>query len=1289
MLCVASLAAAQVRTVGQIAGVVHDPTGAIIVGAKLTAVEEGTGLTREAISGTDGRFLLVDLPYGSYRLTAVTQGFKTAVFPGIKVEVGRTTDVTVTLELGPVEATVVVEAGAEMLQTTATTIEATVTGRTLRSLPLNNRDVLDFVMLMPGAQQGGSARQSTFMGLPKGAVNISMDGLNIQDNLLKSAFGGGMFTLIRPKLDNVEEITVTTAGQGADASGEGAIQIRFATRRGANEWHGGGFWYFRSQWLNANTWFNNAQRLPRPRNHLNQYGGNLGGPIVRDRLFFFFNIEDFRLPEARTRQNLILTTEAQGGVFRYRDTGGVVRTADLFAIAGAGDCDLVTAGAQPCPSTVDPVVAGMFSTINGTRANGVVTSEDLFRERLRWDASAKQRRWFPTLRLDYHITDRIRWHGVANYNNFDSTPDTLNNMDPSYPGLPLHAGQLSKRHSWTTALNWNISTRLNYEFRLGRQSSLVSFFSESTISDLFPQGYRLFWPLSLNSLHTRPSEPGVYWGGTSRSLPSRRDTPALQWGNNLTLALNKHTLSFGTTLSVLTYWDESFLTAGTPLIGFGVIAGDPVGTVFTTTTLPGISSEDLTNARLLYAMLVGRISAITGSTNVDETNKAYAAGRPLTRRDRQNEFGVYVTDSWRVHSTLTVNAGLRWQYQGAPYNRNDIYTSPTYEELWGKSGPGNLFKPGTLAGPADPQIRRRSKGLYDRYLNAWAPSLGMAWQPNFDHRLWNFLFGGPAKSVFRGGYSIAYTREGLAHHTTFAGGSPGLTQSMFLSPGDPGFPTTSLTLLRNPLPTLRTNPPAFGSSFSQSLFTFGGVSLNGIDSNLKPAYVQSWHFGVQRELTPNNVIEIRYVGNHGVRLWRGLNLNEVNIFENNFLTNFRNAQNNLSICRANLAACGGTARFDNRGLSGQVPLPIFEAAFGTLGPLAALPSGSGFASGTFITQLDQGQAGAMANSLASSATFLCRLVGSALGACSVRFPGIPAGAFPSNLFQVNPDFAGQPVWMLTNSSHSTYNSMQVEFRRRMASGLMLTTNYTFSKSLTDLFADSAASQLAYTTLRNKQLDKGPSPWDLRHTFRAHWIYELPFGPGRKWNVDNPVVNRMIEGWEFLGVLAIQSGRVFKLTSGRATVNQFDSGVTFPTNMTWQQLQSLAHVTKVPGRTSTVYFINPALIAADGRSNTALLAPPTTPGQFGNFVYLYGPRFVKPDLTIAKKTRITEKVRTEFRAEFFNAFNYQNFLVGGSGSAGVTHSITSTSFGQTGVIFNDLGNQDQGPRMVQFVFRVSF
>ncbi len=451
------------------------------------------------------------------------------------------------------------------------------------------------------------------------------------------------------------------------------------------------------------------------------------------------------------------------------------------------------------------------------------------------------------------------------------------------------------------------------------------------------------------------------------------------------------------------------------------------------------------------------------------------------------------------------------------------------------------------------------------------------------------------------------------------------------------------------------NPTEFAFPVPQSGLTFSR-GHSAIDPDIRTPYIANWSVGYQRELWRNAAIEIRYVGNRGHNLWRAYDFNEVNIFENGFLDEFTKAQQNLAINVAN-----GRTGFANNSLPGQVPLPIFEAAFGPRGSQGALAGNSGFTSGTFITQLQQGQAGAMANTLAGSggtSLYLCRLVGNGLPACDSLGYNAP-GVRPINFFQANPFAAGNNVRLLTDEASSKYDSLQLQFRQRYHNGFSLTTNYTYGKARTDRFADSASGVADYRTLRDKSLDWAPDVYDIRHVFQSYWTYELPIGRNRRVGIDNPVLNYVAGGWAVNGILRLQTGRPFLLTSGRSTVNQRDSGVVL-NGITAKELQDM--VTVRPGPNGNVYVFPESLIGSDGRSNTEFLAPPTTPGEFGEFIYLYAPGLWNVDIGLAKQFDFTSSKRMNFEILFINAFNHRNTTVGGTGGANT--SITSDTFGQT-------------------------
>src|SRR5215510_878572 len=358
---------AQVGSTGSIAGTVVDPKGAVVAGATVVVKNIATNQESTTQTSGEGTFNVPSLLAGVYTATITAAGFKQAVVTEIKVDVGKPSSINVDLEIGSANESVTVVGGGELLQTQSATVGTTLTGRQITDLPTASRDALDLVLALPGTTTVGRPRQSSVNGLPKGALNISLDGVNVQDNLLKS--NDGFFTYIRPRTDAISEVTVSTTTPGSESSSEGAVQIKFVTQGGGNDYHGGVYWYHRNPALNANYWFSNRDLLPDPRTGkapqsrilLNQPGGKVGGPIRipklfngTDKAFFFVNYEEVRLPERTPlRTRTILTEPARNGIFRYEAaipgsgvpgactttgaTSGLMRcTVNLYAIATPG-----------------------------------------------------------------------------------------------------------------------------------------------------------------------------------------------------------------------------------------------------------------------------------------------------------------------------------------------------------------------------------------------------------------------------------------------------------------------------------------------------------------------------------------------------------------------------------------------------------------------------------------------------------------------------------------------------------------------------------------------------------------------------------------------------------------------------------------------------------------------------------------------------------------------------------------------------------------------------------------
>jgi hypothetical protein len=1314
---------AQVSSVGRLIGTVKDQTGAVIAGADVKVRDEATGAVIETKSGADGAFAVSSMKPGNYVVTVTMAGFKAAEYRNVKIIVNQTYDLQATMEVGAVESTVVVEAGAEVLETASPTVGTTITGKSITQLPLVSRDALDLAILMPGAQTVGRARNTSFMGLPKGAINITIDGINAQDNLLKSS--DGFFTITRPRIDAMEEFSISTAAAGAESS-EGAVQISFVTKRGGNEYTGGVWWQHRNDFLNSNYYFNNQAGLDRQRQRLNQFGYKVGGPILKERLFFFTAFDFYRNPESRARTRTILTAQAAGGTFRYNTSSSIAAgtTIPLWIDCGPGaGPGTVLAAAVPSGTTctaaligsanslaaangftnvIDTVVAGMLAPLTSLATGGAnagsvghPATTSLFQELISFNNPGSGKRNFPDFRFDWNITKNHTFTAIYHYNWFSSTPDFLNGFDRTYPVAPYdtnQGSQISNRNQWVAAWRWNLKANMSNEVRAGFQTAPVSFFPDLN-ADLYPNLTTNLGPIRARPLLNLVTQPLI-----NINSQQSRNTAVYQLIETFSWARGKHNLSFGFNFTEVRL-KQVFRAAQAGTISLGLATTDPANGIFSGTTLPGSSTTDQGNARSLYGMLAGRITGYSASVFVDPKQRQFVTGAPRQDRTFQTEFGFYGSDSWRIRPDLTITASLRWEYQGAPEDgfNTTFRLANGRRDVFGISGDGNLFKPGTLTGAIPTYELNNGRSWYDADLNNFAPQLGLSWQPGYDNRVWNTVFGGPGKSVFRAGIAINYTREGLNNWQSMARGNPGyfgtqLTNPVAGTPGPGQFVAGSLQLQNLNVTGVNQTPAAFVDSFQVTPFVGQGVNVF-LDTVATPL-VYSWQVGIQREITPNMVFEVRYVGNKGSGLWRQYNLNEVNIFENGFLTEFGIAKNNLAICRA---TAGCTVRFSNQGLPGQQPVPIMTAAF--TGSTAGSQTNTNFASGTFIGFLDNNTPGSFAGSLSGSQTFLCNLAGSvalqgvlATSPCPTTAPAV--GAFPVNFWVASPHATGG-TFLFGNDTHSSYHSLQMEFRRRLARGVQFTANYTWSKSLSNYYADSSVSFSGFSTLRNKQRDRGPSPFDLRHQFKAYGIWELPFGPGRKWSSSHGWLNRIIEEWEVSTVIKAQTGRATLITSGNGgTFNTADGGVVL-TGITANQLQNSLSVRKLPdGR--VFWFPASLLDSAQQRSNTSFIRPCgfNTPAEAGTFcrrLFITGPAFFTPDINIVKRFRITERIRLEYRAEFINAFNNINFFYNASAATSANSiSTRSTSFGRITEAFIDTSTTDyNGGRVIQMVLRVNF
>ena len=1276
-----SIAALAQGTTSTIAGSVQDQNGAVISGASVTVKNNGTGAEFKVSSSGSGAYSVPSLGSGVYTVTVEAQGFKKAVVQDVKLDVGVPATVNVTLEVGAASESVVVQGGAEVLQTQSAAVSTTITGRQITETPLTSRDALDLVLLLPGTNTPGRPRTSTINGLPKGSLNITMDGVNVQDNILKSS--DGFFTYVRPRLDAVDEVTVSTATPGAESAGEGAVQIKFVTRGGTNQYSGSIYEYHRNPWLNANYWFNNRDQNPKPGFTtaprdviiLNQFGGRFGGPIWipklfngKDKAFFFVNYEEFRIPEQTTRQRTILSEAARSGVFRYAtNTTGV----NLYTLAAANGHT----------STPDPTIAKLLQDIrtSTTQTGAVQALTDPNIERFTFTNQGGQTRYFPTVRLDFNLTEKHKLENVWNYQLFTGLVDFLNSTDPSFPNFPNQGFQGSNRFSNTTALRSTLTPTIVNEARFGLTGGTVLFFPNVNVGQF------------TGSLANQDGfSIGIGAAGitsaTVSTTPSRRNAPVKTFTDTLTWTRGSHSMSFGGSFTNIDFW--SWSQQQVPTIGLGVDATDPANTMFTAANFPGASATDLANARAIYAVLTGRVTSINASALLNENTLEYTYLGANVQRGRQREFGFFAQDAWRVNPNLTLTGGLRWEVQLPFQAKTAVYSQTTFNELFGISGPGNLFKPGTQTGKVTEFTQfSAATNSYNVDYNNFAPSLGFAWTPRPSGGVLNKVLGDGGQTVFRGGYSVAFVREGLNVFTSILGSNPGLSivANRNLALGNLGtLPVLFRDKSRLAPPTFQTKPiyPSQGAITD---------SANAFNPNLQLGYVQSWSFGIQREINRDTVIEARYVGNRGVKLWQQFNLNETNVIENGFLSEFRQAQANL---QANIAQ-GRGANFRYAGPNtGTAPLPII-LAFLTGQPASAAGTVANYANANFANAT-------LVNALAANGPSWGTFTSNFISNATFRGNGLAAG-LPANFFIVNPGKLGG-AWSIENNGRTAYDSLQVELRRRMAKGLLVQGNYTFAKGFTNAFTSSSVVAGQPSTFRDMSLSKTVTPFNITHALKANWIYELPFGRGQLLGGNvGKAVDRMIGGWEFHGAARLQSGTPFNLGNVQL-IGMTRQDLQKQVKMRFDDAGRIAYFLPQDIIDNTRRAFNVSPTSADGYST---LGAPTgryiAPASRGNCIeafagqcgstnmIMYGPSFARYDLSIVKKTKITERVNFEFRAEFLNAFNHINFIVGNpaNDTNGVGGFGTPT-FGQVTQAYRDLSTtNDPGGRLIQLVGRINF
>ena len=1288
---------AQGGVTSTLTGTVVDSSGAVIPGASIIVKRADTGVSTESVSNAEGQFTVPALNAGTYTVTASLSGFKTVTVNNVVVNAGVPAGVKVTMEVGGIEEQVVVQAGAEIVKTQASTVSTTLSAKQIQNLPLTSRDALQFVVNLPGVNTPGTARNSTVSGLPQGSINITLDGISIQDNFLKTS--DGFFARVQPRLDAIEEVTVTTAANGADSAGQGAVNIRFVTKSGTNNFKGNMFFTLRHDALNANTFFNN-RNLPAdpdtgkaPKSQLRQYqpGFNVGGPITipglwngHDKAFFFFNYEENRQPSFITRNRVILSQPAMNGQYTYGNT-----TVDLLQLA-ARNGQL---------ATLDPTIAKLFADMRTASGSGsIVNLSDPILQQASFQVDSNNYTPYPLGRVDYNINKNHRLTGSFNYNHINSTPDTTNNREPFFPGFPNTGSQQSTRYTTSESLRSSFGTNMVNEFRVGASGG-ATLFSPELAPSLFggnsfgdQGGY--FFNIGNGCCSTALANAGGSANYSAREASTRVVEDTVNW------LKGTHNMSFGASWTRAQVWLEN--QQFVPELRFGIATGDPAEGMFTTANFPNASTAQLNNARALYGLLTGRVTSIRGTVRLNEDSGQYEYLGDGFQRGHMNSLGFFMQDNWRIKNNLTINAGLRYELQTPFVAHNNSYSTATLADLCGVSGLNasgecNLFSPGTLTGTT-PQLVNYTKDTpaFNTDFNNIAPSLGLTWRPSLDSGKLRTLFGVEGDTVLFASYAMSYERLDMNSYVTPLGANPGVSLNPIRDTTQTGQNALDNDGLGLPVllrQTGRLGPGGFPATQSYPMTPLRTDNVDIFNPNMQTPYAQSWTGGIRRKVTKDIGIEARYVGTRHLQGWGQYNLNEADITGNGFLNEFRQAQQNLQVNIANGQAARG---FAYTGLPGTGPLPIYLGYFQGL-PASqagnpAVYTSTNFNNTNFTNPLAVFNpqpftpAGTNANT--------------GLSGDPTRRANAAKAGLPVNLFQLNPDINNANFE--SNTGYTRYDSFQFDVTKRMSHGLLVQGGY--------VFGNAYESERYSLKLGREQSIQTGDPGSITHAMKFNWIYELPFGNGRHFlGSSNGWVDRLVGGWEFDGIARIQSGSMVDFGNVRLVGMSMDDlrkaykiyeyaatglNSTALPNIYLLPQDILENTVKAFSTSATSTTGYGSLGAPTGR----YLAPANGPdciettngtpvgnqpgaGQCGaRSVTLTGPMYSRWDISAVKRTRVVGHTMFEFRADLINAFNHPNFSVVGFPT--IANASNADNFRVTGV-------QENSSRVIQLVTRFTW
>jgi hypothetical protein len=1240
-------------TGGRILGRVSDSTGAVVAGVKVTATNEATGVRRETQSNESGDYGFPQVPVGTYTLSFDLTGFKTNERKGILVDLNQVITLNMVMQIGETKETVEVTSDAPLVDTTSTQLGSVMDARQVSNLPLNSRDTYQLLQLQPGVQGVGGS--DLFYGSnTAGAVSVNGGRGRSNNFSVNGGDGNDLFVngpAIQPSPDSIEEFRVISNTFDAEYGRNSGAVINVVTKSGTNQVHGSFYEFFRNNVLDSKGFLDPAT----PTNKQNQFGGTIGGPIRKDRTFFFASYEGRRVVQGIVGDPTVVPTAAerngdfsQGGgqpAFLGTLTDDTVAQvlqnrpgcASAITTAGGQIPSAGTAWSSVFPNSQIPTVC--FDPVAYNLMNQYVplpnsaTGSNIFQS----IPNAQQHENQFTVKLDHHINERQNLSVYYYFNDaYDAEPFTkfqaeFTNLLPGFGDLnKTRSQQLNLSHTWTISSTLVNEGRITY-FREG-QGTFLSPQNHHQVIDsctgtavpycftgttdtptvIIPNPKVGITP-GLGAQHEGVPDISVA-GGFSIGNDFEGELPQIgntyQFSDNLTKVKGTHTMKFGVDFRVQRFLQTLYFS--------------PQGDY----TFSGGGANDFVSSDLFPNYLMGLPDTdLIGSTNSEDV--------------RGNAFYVFAQDSWKVRPNITVNYGLRWEYNQPFYDAGGRYQTfrpgqatttypcqlqdPGQIALYGSSdcsptGPANAVFPLGLVVPGDAGV---PKGLTQSYYKSFAPRIGIAWDP-----------GKNGKMTVRGGFGIFYNPieqlvlEQFQAEPPF-GGSTTITEGFLNTPfilqsctapcGTVASGGTGQGVLPNPFGSILN--PAHGTPIDWSAFR-PIVMFGELQPKLRSQYTEQYNIGIQREVMKNTVFTLGYVGSQGHHLLATHDLSPANAQTCLDLQNISNLTGDATL------ACGpffGDSGFNIA--ANEIPAGVtLHLPYGPT-PVVTGPNPNP------ITLVG----------LRPSSSPLCN---------PITGKGCPLDAIP----------VFSSIYAQDTIANSAYNSLQASLQRNFSNGLQFEVAYTYSKSIDDASSfENALKPICNGVLNNFSCNRSLSLFDSRQRLVISYLWQIPVPKysGAK--------GQLLNGWAVSGITSFQAG--------------------FPIRMLTLDDQELENDTsgfEAPGRpvqTGPVPFLNPRnnnnyyfCPGGAGAAGCNIQDPPL--GSLGGArAICCGPGINNFDMSVQKGIPIGETMHAEFRAEFFNIFNHTQFLnPDGNFSDGA-------DFGRV--------THTRQPRQIQFALKFSF